>query len=192
MLKLNIWEYETATIKFFTEVMYGFIKTDPLFNGIYFDTTIHQGSIRNVAGASPLDQALFPVQAEITIPWETIKQGKITDFVCIMYGLSESCRKSLAQQFFQRVSEITDAEGISIDAKGKPLSFDLIWDLLEKIDFGFDDNGNPIFPTLVIPPNVANKLKELKPTPEQEERKKRIIEEKRAKFYAKKRIRRLS
>jgi hypothetical protein len=68
----------------------------------------------------------------------------------------------------------------------------MILDLIEKIDFGFDDEGNPIYPTLVLSPKMIEKLKTIKPTPEQEQRKKRIIEQKRAIFNAKKRTRRLS
>ncbi|GAG55340.1 unnamed protein product, partial [marine sediment metagenome] len=79
-----------------------------------------------------------------------------------------------------------------IYAKGQPLTVDLILDIMEKVEFGFDDEGNPQYPTLVLPPAAIERLKELKFTPEQEQRRKQIIEEERARFNASKRTRRLS
>ena len=60
------------------------------------------------------------------------------------------------------------------------------------MEFGFDDDGNPQYPTLVLPPAAIERLKKLEFTPEQEKRRKQIIEEKRARFNAGKRTRRLS
>ena len=68
----------------------------------------------------------------------------------------------------------------------------MILDLLEKVEFGFDDDGNPQYPTLVLPPALIERLKKLKPTSDQAQRWKQVIEENRARFNAGKRTRRLS
>jgi len=192
MLSLNIPEYEPATLRFIAEVMNGFLNIDPLFAGIERSVSVHRGPIRNVPGDSPLDQSMFAVTAEASLPWDSIRNGKIDDYASFLFGISESQRKSLAKQFFKSIFEITDATDRTINAKGQPLTADLILDLMEKVEFGFDDDGNPQYPTLFLPPAAIEKLKGLKPTPEQEQRWKRIIEEKRARFNASKRSRRLS
>lgn len=192
MLSLNLPEYKSATLRLMTEVIRGIISLDPLFSGIETITTIHRGPIRNVPGQTPLDQKMFPVSGDSVIPWDSIRDGNIQDYVRFLIEIAESQRKSLARQFFKNMSEITDITGMTIDAKGQPLTFDMILDLIEKTEFGFDESGNPQYPTLVIPPVLFERLRQLTPTPEQEKRRERIIEEKRAKFNASKRTRRLS
>jgi len=192
MLSLNIPEYESAAARFFAEVMHGFLNIDPLFAGIERSTTVHRGPIRNVPGDTPLDQDMFQVRGEASLSWDSVRYCKIDDYTRFLVDLSESQRKSLARHFFKSISEITDATGRSVNAKGKPLTVDMILELLEKVEFGFDDDGNPQYPTLVLPPAAIKKLKELKFTPEQEQRWKQIIEGNRARFNASKRTRRLS
>ena len=192
MLSLNIPEYESSALRFISDVLQGFMSVDPLFSGIERDYTTHRGPIRNVPGDTPLDQSMFTVSGESSLSWDSIHNGKIDDYTRFLSDISESQRKSLARHFFKNISEITDATGQSVDAKGQPLTVDLILDLLEKVEFGFDDDGNPQYPTLVLPPAAIERLKTLKFTPEQEQRRTQIIEEKRARFNASKRTRRLS
>jgi hypothetical protein len=192
MLSLNIPEYEPASLRFIVEVMQGFLGVDPLFSGIERDYTTHRGPIRNVPGDTPLDQSMFAVSGESSISWDSIRNGNIDDYIQGLVDLSESQRKSLARHLFKNISEITDATGQTVNAKGQPLTVDLILDLLEKVEFGFDDDGNPQYPTLFLPSAAIERLKKLEFTPEQEKRRQQIIEEKRARFNASKRTRRLS
>ena len=192
MLSLNIPEYESAALRFIAEVMNGFLNIDPLFSGIERSISVHNGPIRNVPGDTPLDQSMFSVRGEASLPWNAVRNGKIDDYTRFLIDISESQRKSLARHFFKSISEITDATGRSVNAKGQPLTVDMILDLMEKVGFGFDDDGNPQYPTLVLPPAAIERLKELKFTPEQEQRRHNIIEENRARFNASKRTRRLS
>jgi len=192
MLSLNIPEYESAALRFIAEVMHGLLNVDTLFSGIEWTTSVHRGPIRNVPGDTPLDQSMFTVSGESSLSWDSIHNGKIDDYTRFLVDISESQRKSLARHLFKNISEITDATGQTVNAKGQPLTVDLILDLLEKVEFGFDDDGNPQYPTLFLSSAAIERLKKLEFTPEQEKRRQQIIEEKRARFNASKRTRRLS
>lgn len=192
MFSLSIPEYDSAAMQLIQEVMSGLMSVDPLFAGIEISPTAHQGPLRNVGGETPLDQGMFAVRGEGLISWDSIHNSKIDDYTKFLVNISESQRKALAREFFKNITEITDATGNKIDAKGKPLTYDMILDLLEKVEFGFDENGKPLYPTLVLPPKMIERLTQIKPTPEQELRKSKILEEKRKKFNAQKRSRRLS
>ena len=192
MLSLNIPDYESAALRFINEVLHGFLNIDPLFSGVERSITVHRGPIRNVPGDTPLDQSMFTVSGESSLSWDSIRKGSINDYTHFLFDISESQRKSLTRHFFTNISEIADATGRSVNAKGQPLTVDMILDLMGKVEFDFDDDDNPQYPSLVMPTTAIKKLKELKPTPEQEQRWKQIIEEKRARFNASKRTRRLS
>lgn len=89
------------------------------------------------------------------------------------------------------MDEVCDKSGQTVDSGGDGFSYDLFLDMLEKIEISFDKNNEPIKPTLIMHPDVAEKIKEIKPTKEQELREKLIWERKKVDFIAKKRIRRL-
>jgi hypothetical protein len=80
-----------------------------------------------------------------------------------------------------------------MDAGGQPLSHDLLLKSLEGIEFDFDENGDPIWPTLVMSPSMGEQFRRLPPmTPEQKKALEEMIERKREKFNARKRNRQLS
>lgn len=192
MFSLNIPDYDDAAIQVIHEVINGFMNVDPLFAGVEKNFTNHQGPVRNVRGETPLDQNMDTIHGESSLSWDSIRNSNLDDYVIFLFKLSESQRKGLARFFFKNITEITDATGNTINAMGKPLTYDMILDLFEKIEIGFDDTGKPLFPTLVMPPQMIEGLKKIKPTPKQIQREKQIIEEKRAIFNAKKHTRRLS
>ncbi len=192
MLSLNIPEYESASIRFITDVLQGLMSVDPFLSGIERDYTTHRGPIRNVPGDTPLDQSMFTVRGEFSLSRDSIHNGKIDDYTRSLCDMSESQCKSLTRHLFKNLSEITDATGRTVDGKGQPLTIDLFLDLLGKVEFGFDDDGNPQYPTFYLSSAAIERLKKLEFTPEQEQRRKQIIEENRARFNASKRTRRLS
>ncbi len=192
MISLNIPDYDKAGMHLIQEVMEGFMNNDQLLSGIEFGFTNHIGPIRNVRTEQQLDQKMSIVQAESSISQDSIKNSYIEDYIVFLFRLSETQRDGLKKMFFHNMAEITSATGNVVHANGKPLSYDLILDLIEKVEFGFDDDGNPQYPSLVLPPKAIEELKKIKPTAAQEKRLQRIIKNKRAEFYAKKRTRRLS
>ena len=82
--------------------------------------------------------------------------------------------------FFKRLDEICDETGQSVDAKGQPLSWDLIIQQLETIDIDFDENGRPILPTFIPTPRAPVAFAKIEPSDEENERFERLIEDKRA------------
>jgi hypothetical protein len=188
---LDIPEYFAPSIRFIMEVMNGFYDLDPLLSGIQRESSIHRGPIRNIPGNNPLDQEIFKVESTASVSFNIISNSDIESYIYHLVELSESYCLSIKHHLLENLSQITDATGTSINENGKPFSYDMILDLLEKVEFEFDDLNNPRFPSLIIPHDYIEILNKTQPTQTQDERFKRIIEEKRAIFNAKKRTRRL-
>jgi hypothetical protein len=179
-------------LRFNDQVVKGFFSADSFFGQIPWKTTEHAGPVRNVRGPSPLDQMMPVVEAESSVSIDTIRNTDIEDYTQFLYVLATSSIQAFADEFFKGLGEITNAVGTSLDAGGEPFSFDMLNDILEKLHIQFDEEGEPILPTLVMHPKMAERIGNMKPTPEQEKRYAEIIERKRAEHYAKKRTRRLS
>lgn len=81
--------------------------------------------------------------------------------------------------FFKRLDEVCDEAGQTVDGKGRPVSFDVMIELLDKMDIDFDDAGNPVLPTLISSRKVQESFEKLETTDEQNKRFDKLIEEKR-------------
>jgi hypothetical protein len=191
-LRFLIPVYEKAMLRFIDQVVKGFFSADPLFGPMPWRSTEHAGPVRNVRGPSPLDQTMPVIEAESSVSIDTVRNTEIEDHTRFLYELATSSIRAFAPEFFKGLGEVTDAVGMSLDAEGKPFSFDMLNDMLEKLHIEFDEEGEPILPALVMHPMMAEQIRNMKPTPEQEKRHAEIIERKRAEYYAKKRTRRLS
>jgi len=82
--------------------------------------------------------------------------------------------------FFKRLEEVCDESGQTLDAQGRPPSFDLLIELLNTVDIDFDDRGRPLLPTLISSPAVRESFNQVDITEEQRKRLEQVIEEKRA------------
>jgi hypothetical protein len=90
---------------------------------------------------------------------------------------------------FAQLSNVTEAVGNSVDAGGQPFSWDLVNDMLARMDIAFDHDGNPSIPQLAMHPETAAGIPPI--TEAQLQERDRIIERKRQQFLARRRTRRL-
>jgi hypothetical protein len=192
MMEFTIPKYESAMWKFVEKVIDGFMSNDPLFSSISRELIIHKGPIRNVRGQVPFDQKMVETRCEVPLKRETIRNTDVEKHTEILHELARSSISAITPQFFQGISELANIVGNSMDAHGAPFSFDQLLDLMERMDFRFDDQNEPIMPTLFLGPELHEKIKNLKLKPEQEQRLKDILERKKAEHDANKRTRRLS
>jgi hypothetical protein len=96
---------------------------------------------------------------------------------------------------FQAVARATAAAGNVVDAHGACLTAALVLDGLESIELGFDDLGNPIWPSICVNPALADDvgaaLRAIDDTPALSERFRAMIERKRSQWHAREADRRL-
>ena len=169
-----------------------FLISDPILCKIGFERDIHPGGVRYKEKEKELITQKAIISARIEISFVDIINFNISGFCEQMNEFALEYLKSLHLSLFGTIKEITDLTGNVTNAKGEPFSFDMVIDGLEKVEIDFDEEGNPRYPELILGPQLFEKIKDLKPTKEQEARLDKIIEEKKKKYYAQKRYRRLS
>lgn len=192
MIKLEISEYRAAENELMSKVMSGMIALDPLLGSIPVLPSAHGGPTRNVRDPRVLDQDGILISHQISIHHDIIRNTLIDEFLTELIKLAQAFRDSQAKDFFASMEEITDATGNTIDANGQHLSMDLIIDSLERLPIEFDEEGNALLPSIIVHPHMAEHLRNLVTTPEQDARFRTMIDKKKVEFYAAQRTRRLS
>lgn len=147
--------------KKFVQAIQNEIKKDPLLSQIRFHQ-VHEGDVltfSDIDGYSEnIEYKLISTKFEISKE-EIIDKGPDAYFSRIG-EIAKEMAKQQSQLVLKRIGKITERTGHIVDAKSKPLSPQLILQLLEKVAIDFDEYGNPIFPALVLHPDQYEKIKD--------------------------------
>lgn len=189
-------EYVRAEAKFTYEAINMVARaSDPVLSGMSFETTTESAATQySLPTGETLEMPEIRSVSESVLNFDDIISGNLDCYFASIYEAAQGLVHSIMPQFFQHISTVVDAFGGSVDARGQPLSHDLIIDMFEKKAISFDDDGNMSKDEiLVVHPTMAEKLSQLPPpTPEQEKRWNDMLERKRQEFYARKLTRRIS
>ncbi|HKC61217.1 MAG TPA: hypothetical protein VKB92_14115 [Myxococcales bacterium] len=95
-------------------------------------------------------------------------------------------------QVFERLGGIASDAGQVVDARGRPFSFDLLIEGIEKTQIDFDDEGKPQIPAVFVGPDLYAQIAALPPpTDEERARFDALIAKKKQEFDARHRHRKL-
>lgn len=132
------------------------------------------------------------MSARMKVQIEAIVQTDLDAWYNMLWSAAEQFAGHKMRYLLASVEAATQRTGNAVNLKGGPFTYDAMLDLLERTEFEVDDDGQPIGLSMVVAPSMAEQIGKLGPmTPEQEERHKQIIAEKRRAQDAKKRVRRL-
>ena len=147
-------------------------------------------SVVETRGKMALDLPAEPVGFELGVKAEDVRDGNFEALQVKIAEAADGYAEQLAKMFFGSMSKITTATGKTINAKGGPLTFEMFYEMLDKMEWKLDENDELSTPSLVIHPDMVPRLPQQ--TPDQlkkiEELKARKLEE----LLAKRRRRRLS
>lgn len=100
--------------------------------------------------------------------------------------------RGMMRHLVETMNKVTQETGNVVSGKGQPLSHDVFLDMLEKMEFEVDDDGQPKHLVLLVHPDTRKSIASLPPmTPEQESRYHSIINAKREAQDAKRRTRKM-
>lgn len=190
----ELHEYHKVTVEFFSTAFHELMQAkDPILRQIKTETIEHNlnSQLTTDSGEVIVIQPILN-QAEFPLTLMDAVEGKLESFVIGIDTASEAGLRSLMTQIFERLGQVCDATGNTLDAQGQPISHDFMLQMLEKVEMRFDEEGNhsTIF---CLPPKITEQLKKLPPpTLEQERAWNELIERKRREFNERKRYRQLA
>ena len=137
-----------------------------------------------------LDLPAEPVGFELGVKAEDVRDGNFEALQVKLVEAADGYADQLSKMLYGSLDKITTATGNTLDAGERPFTFEMLYEMLDKIEWTLDENDELSTPSLVMRPDTASKLPQS--TPEQvkmiEELKARKLEE----LFAKRRRRRLS
>lgn len=188
-------DYEDAFRRVMGDTINALMRAnDPVLGMIPEETREHIEISRNTfASGEVVDGPPMEVPMRLEIQNIDVVSGNVDGLLASLNAAAAEGASILVRQVFDRIGRLTAAAGTSVDAKGQPLSWDLLLTALERIEIDFDERGRPIWPTLVMHPDMFLKLKALPPPDQaQEGQLADLLKRKREEFDARQRRRRLS
>ena len=143
-------------------------------------------------GGAVVQNEPVTAKAEFIFKYEDIRSCDTAALAAQMDSAADQQLSVVMPHFFEVIQRTSEAAGTAMDAGGRPFSYELMLEMLAKIDFDFNDQGNPDLPTLIVGPEQAKKMQAMPPpTPEQRRAFADLIEKKRSEHHARRRHRKL-
>jgi|HubBroStandDraft_2_1064218.scaffolds.fasta_scaffold350273_2 hypothetical protein len=135
------------------------------------------------ADASISEVDMAPVSAEIRVA----QGSRLSEFTrevlqAHLIGVARQMAQGMSDHFFEVIDRGTQEAGMVVDAKGQPLTEDLFLDLIEKMEHTFNEDGSWNPPTMVMAPEMAERLKGAQTSEAAQKRLSEILERKRDEF----------
>lgn len=96
----------------------------------------------------------FKIQTE-----EIIREG-IFAFIKHINKLANDILGQQSKMVFQKLNEITSKTGNVVDSRGEPFTPEKLLEALDKIEMEFDESGQPTNLTIVMHPDLWNRIKD--------------------------------
>ncbi len=186
-------EYDRAFSAFVSETVHELARArDPVLAEMHFATvpTTVGSRVRDREG---LDVDLEPenVGFEMSTSVTAVRAADYDEFCIEVDQAADMLARDLMRVWVGTMHKITEATGNVVDAGGK-LTFEVVYEMLDKIEYSLDENDELIMPSLVMHPDTAKQLEALgPPSPEQNAMLAELRERKRGEALARRRRRRL-
>jgi hypothetical protein len=143
-------------------------------------------------GGDVVEMEAVPVQFPITIEPSEVISGSLDTFLASLDTAADAFLSALMPPVFDYLARISEATGNVVDAKDRPF-FDSFYEMVEKMELDFDDEGNH-GAALVVHPDTARVIEDAMKniTPEQQQKLDELWKRKREESDARRRRRRLS
>lgn len=151
-----------------TSYMRNSANQDPMFSQIRSEMHFEGNRMATSPQDGGLDESGYQeLSGGIEVKREDIIAKGTMAFIEPIENAAEEIKKQKAEMLFSKMKEITEKTGNVVDGKGKPFSFELCLEALEKIQIDFNEDGTPSPMTLVVSPQLMVKIKEKMPEWEQ-------------------------
>jgi hypothetical protein len=139
-----------------------------------------------------IQSAPIEMSAQFTFALEHIRSCDTDELAAQIDSIADQNLSVVMPRLFDLLSRTCGAAGTGTDAGGRPFSFELFLESLEKAEIQFDKEGAPEWPKLIVSPQLAEYIKRMPPpTVQQRKQLADLVERKRTEYNARRRNRNL-
>jgi hypothetical protein len=143
-----------------------------------------------VAGQTTVSPNIAASQL-IGVDYSDVIEGNLEELHAILAQIADSLAPQVMIPIFDHIAEAAKAVGNAVDAEDRPLSWDLLLELMERAEWRADDAGQVQLPTLTMHPDVLKRLQKIPLTSANAERLESIAQRKQEEHVSRRRSRRL-
>lgn len=186
MIECDLWatpeEFRIGALKWVNEAVNNLaFELHPLLGRVGHETvadlpTSDQRSDDDADPTSPTSRTIR-VEVSVSVDLDEVLAFDVDAYLTRIYEMADEYGSQLTKGMLTLIIHVTEAHGLTIDASGRDF-FDAAIDSVELMALSFDEDGNPVLPTLVVHPTTAAKLLDKRMTPAQERRLNEILRRK--------------
>jgi hypothetical protein len=160
-------EYEDAFVGFLFAVVNDVARAgDPVLSQIAVESqTSTVASRLQSRDGIDLDLPERTAGFQATATFDAVRSADFDEFAVDVQKAAEQMREDMSKGLFENLDRITTATGNVVDAKGRKLTFELVYEMLDSMEWSLSDDGELSVPSLIMNPADVERLKALE-TPE--------------------------
>src|SRR5664279_1546132 len=117
-------------------------------------------TVVDARGEEQLDLPSESIRFDVGWDREDLLAGKFEALLLQFDSAGEEIGGQMVGQLVKTLSAVTESTGNLIDAGGEKLSFDLILESLEQIEWSLDEDNELVMPSVLMHPNQMKNLPE--------------------------------
>lgn len=107
------------------------------------------------------ESELKKASTEISVKLDDVPQLTLEKRLAMLNEMADQTARQMSEHFFGMLNEVLDKAGQVVDQKGQPFDAEAVFAVLEKMQFEFDESGQHNEISIVVPPALAPKAKEV-------------------------------
>ena len=125
--------------------------------------TIHEGSRNSIIRPDGKEDETEMVQLEeeMKLKWKDLATLDLAGAAAQLDKVAAGIAAQKSKHFFETLGQAAEKVGNVVDGKGRPLSPDVILEVLSTIQIDFDELGNPSNLNIVIPPSQQERAADI-------------------------------
>jgi len=150
------------------------------------------GSVVEMRGRERLEMPMRPIEYGLTMSVDAVRAGDFGELITQFDRASDELARQLVAMLVGAMEKATDHTG-QVVRSSDPVSFDAIYEGLDRMDWSLKPNGELALPSIFMHPDAAKRLEQLLPlTADQEAKLEALKARKHEELLARRRSRRLA
>jgi hypothetical protein len=122
---------------------------------------IHEGNSNRILGSDGDERVTKTreASAESIVKADEVPEMSFQQVLQRLDQIAASIGQQQAKHFFEEIGDAVDRVGNTVDAQGQPFSIEKYFEMLERVQIEFNEDGTARMPTLVTGPALEPKIK---------------------------------